>query len=43
MITHILKDGTIKQDITGHTVSRDDCPEVYEVIEREEKENGYKV
>ena len=34
MITHILKDGTVLKDITGHTVTRKDAPTVYTLMER---------
>lgn len=42
MVTHILKDGTVLEDITGHVIKQDDAPMVYQIIEqmeREEKEN----
>lgn len=34
MIRHILKDGTVAADITGHLVKRKDCPEAYAAMER---------
>lgn len=34
MITHIFKDGTTTNDITGHLVTRKDCPEAYAAMER---------
>lgn len=34
MIRHILKDGTVTADITGHLVTRKDCPEAYAAMER---------
>ena len=34
MVTHILKDGTVLKDITGHVVKREDVPTVYSLIER---------
>ena len=37
MIRHILKDGTALEDITGHTVKREDAPTVYEILERLKK------
>lgn len=37
MIIHILKDGTILKDISGHTVKREDAPVAYEVLERKAK------
>ena len=42
MIKHILKDGTVLQDITGHIIKQEDAPMVYQIIEqmeREEKKN----
>ena len=42
MITHILKNGTVLEDITGHVIKQDDVPMVYQIIEqmeREDKEN----
>lgn len=38
MITHILKDGTILDDISGHKVTREDAPTVYEILERLKKQ-----
>ena len=38
MIIHILKDGTVLDDITGHLVKREDVPEFYE--RRERKNDG---
>ncbi len=34
MIRHILKDGTVLTDITGHIVKKEDVPEVYELMEQ---------
>ena len=34
MIRHIFKDGTTSDDITGHLVTRKDCPEAYAAMER---------
>ena len=39
MITHILKDGTVKKDITGHIVRKQDNPMIYEILKRREKNN----
>ncbi len=33
-ITHILKDGRVLDDITGYKVRREQCPVVYEILER---------
>jgi len=38
MITHILKDGTVLKDITGHKVTKEDAPTVYEILERLRKQ-----
>ena len=44
MITHILKDGTVLQDITGHKVTRKDAPRVYQILEKKRGEtNGDKL
>ena len=42
MVRHILKDGTVVQDITGHTVRRKEAETVYLLLERinERKGNG---
>ncbi len=34
MITHILKNGTVLQDITGHVVRREENPIIYEILNR---------
>ena len=33
-ITHILKDGTVLEDIKGHLVKREDAPRAYQLIDR---------
>ena len=46
MVKHILRDGTVLQDITGHVVKRKDAPEIYalmEQIKRKEKKDGHQV
>ena len=45
MIRHILRNGTVLQDIKGHVVKREDVPEIYEIRERMNKEekNGDQV
>lgn len=41
MIRHVLKDGTVLQDITGHKVTKKDAPRVYQLLERKRGEaNG---
>lgn len=37
MVVNILKDGTVKKDMTGHIVKMSDCPELYEVIKSIER------
>ena len=34
MVVHVLKDGTVLDDITGHVVKKEDVPTVYALIER---------
>lgn len=34
MIRHILKDGTVVKDITGHIVKKKDAPAVYTILEK---------
>ena len=34
MVKHILKDGTVKHDITGHVVKKADAPTVYNIIKK---------
>lgn len=31
-VIHILKDGTVLDDITGHVVSYEDCPGAYHIL-----------
>ena len=33
MVKHVLKDGTVLNDITGHLVKRDDAPLAYAIID----------
>lgn len=33
MVTHVLKDGTIKKDITGHVVKMTDCKTLYQLLD----------
>lgn len=34
MVYHIMKDGSIKTDITGHVIKMNDVPQAYDLIER---------
>ena len=38
MIKHILSDGTVLTDITGHLVKKEDTPSVYHLIDQMNKE-----
>ena len=40
MITHVMKDGTVRKSIDGYTLKREQAPVVYEIlncIEREKR------
>lgn len=41
-IRHVLKDGRVLDDISGYLVKKEDCPELYQVVEkiRREKRNN---
>lgn len=39
MVKHVLKDGTVLTDITGHIVKVKDVESVYKLLENERKEN----
>ena len=40
-IKHILKDGTVLEDISGIVITREDNPEIYRVVEQiRKKERG---
>lgn len=34
MVYHILKDGTVKRDITGHVVKIEDAVQVYDIAQK---------
>ena len=34
MVTHVLKDGTVLPDITGHIVKRSDTKAIYDLMEQ---------
>lgn len=34
MVIHILKDGTVLEDITGHVVKKEDAPMAYALIDQ---------
>ncbi len=38
-VIHVLKDGTVKKDITGHVVKVQDAEAVYSLIETINKNN----
>ena len=33
MVKHVMKDGTVLDDITGHVVRKKDVPSIYALIE----------
>lgn len=44
MVIHIMKDGTVLKDITGHVVKKEDAPMIYNIVDqmnrkREEKKD----
>ena len=47
MVIHILKDGTVLSDITGHVVKKEDVPMAYVVMEqmneKRREKNGNKL
>lgn len=34
MVTHVLKDGTVLPDITGHIVKRSEAKAIYDLMEQ---------
>ena len=34
MVKHVLKDGKVLKDITGHLVTRKDAPRAYDLLEK---------
>lgn len=34
MVKHVLKDGTVLDDISGHVITREQFPEVYDIMDR---------
>ena len=41
MVKHVLKDGTVLDDITGHVVKMEEIPQIYEILGRIEKGKCY--
>jgi len=41
MITHILNDGTVLKDITGHVVKQEDAKEAYQLIKDRRKDANH--
>ena len=41
MVKHVLKDGTVLHDISGHKVTREQAPIVYKVLEQVRKEKQH--
>ena len=42
MVKHILKDGTVLTDITGHIVRIEDAEAVYQLMDKLNEERGRK-
>ena len=38
MIENVLKDGTVKEDLTGYVVRYEDVPDLYDMLERKMKD-----
>lgn len=47
MVRHVLRDGTVLEDLKGHLVKKEDCPEVYQLMdsmnEKERKDGNNKL
>lgn len=41
-IKHVLKDGTVLDDISGIVITREDNPEIYRVVEKIRKKGSGK-
>ena len=41
MVKHVLKDGTVLDDISGHIVKVEDVKQVYEILGRVSGGNSY--
>lgn len=39
-IKHVLKDGTVLEDISGIVITREDNPEIYRVVEKIRKKGS---
>lgn len=39
-VKHVLKNGTVLDDIAGHVVKKSDCPAVYAIAERKRNEKS---
>lgn len=40
MIKNISKDGKVLPDIAGHKITKEDAPEIYEILERIRERGG---
>lgn len=40
-IKHVLKDGTVLDDISGIVITREDNPEIYRVVEKIRKKGSW--
>ena len=41
-VLHIMKDGSVKQDITGHVVKMSDAPNIYNLMDTINSDNAKK-
>lgn len=39
-IKHILRSGEVLDDISGYLAKKEDCPEIYRVVEKIRREKG---